>query len=221
MSTNTEDKRAERAVFERAVHDLKNPLAVVRASLEWLEVELAGREDVLDAVQDASMASDRLLTIVDDLDSLARLGDADLPLASHVAVTAIAHRVAERASVRLSRSRVTVQVVSAGDVELTGDPRLIERSLSALVDATARGAPGGACIELTVSRVVRASGPFVEMSVALRGSAERPGPPVTLDPLDASGLGVYAAQRIARAHRGSLVVVATTLLPRIVLSIPV
>ena len=46
-------------LLERAVHDLKNPLAVVRASLEWLEVELAGDDDALDAVRDATIASGR------------------------------------------------------------------------------------------------------------------------------------------------------------------
>ena len=34
-----------------------------------------GPEDALDAVRDANTASERLLTIVDDLDVLARLGD--------------------------------------------------------------------------------------------------------------------------------------------------
>lgn len=216
MSTDDPGKKPERAVFERAVHDLKNPLAVVRASLEWLEVELEGREDALDAIHDAAMASDRLLTIVDDLDSLARLDETDLRSLARFPVLALASRVANKCSARLARSSIAVEASGTEKLDVAGDQRLLERSLTALVDATARGASNGACIEIKVAKV-RAS---VEISVALRGAVDQGTPGLTLDPLDASGLGVYVAQRVAHAHRGRLTVVPTTMLPRIVVSVP-
>src|SRR5438128_1864870 len=74
-SSRRQDLARRRGLLERAVHDLRNPLAVVRASVEWLEVELAPPEDseALDALRDASAATLRALAILDDLEVLAGL----------------------------------------------------------------------------------------------------------------------------------------------------
>ena len=209
-------------VLERAVHDLKNPLAVVRASLEWLEVELAGREDVLDAVVDATAASNRLGTIIDDLDTLARLGKEGVAASDPVALDALVASVVDAAGERLGRrgmSAVVVHAGSSGAASTHGDLGLLDRALSALIDATTRGAPSGSCVEVTLGAA--AEGLPLEIGIALKGSAAIDDATVgSLDALESAGLGVYVAQRSIEAHGGTLEVIPTSLLPRIVVRLP-
>ena len=215
-------EKTERDFLGRAVHDLKNPLAVVRASLEWLQVELTDRPDALEAIGDATAASERLVVIVDDLDSLARL-NGDRPGGARFGVFPLVSTVVRQTGARLGRMGLSVKAIGNDATELVGDARLFERALTALVDATARGAASGSTIEVTVARVVTSSGakPAVEIAVAVRGAIDIGAPGLSLDPLDTSGLGVFVAQRVTEAHGGTLAVVPTTLLPRLVVRIPV
>jgi K+-sensing histidine kinase KdpD len=203
------DGRVE--VLERAVHDLKNPLAVVRASLEWLEMELQGREDMLDAIDDATAASNRLATIIDDLDTLARLGKEGVRIRDAVAIVPLVESVVSAAAERFTRRGLSAVTIAAGDMSTHGDPALLERSITALVDAAARGAPAGSRVEVTVEGG--------EIGFALAGS-EDAGGAATLDALESAGLGVYVALRAVEAHGGSLQVIPTTLLPRITVRLP-
>src|SRR3954452_9009844 len=116
-------KAGERELLEQAAHDLRNPLSVVRASLEWLEVELVDRDDALDAVRDARLAADRLLEIADDLDSLARLRSegGDPGLQAHVLlVPLVASVVASASSANLGRRGITVVSTANTPLEICG-----------------------------------------------------------------------------------------------------
>jgi K+-sensing histidine kinase KdpD len=214
------DGRVE--VLERAVHDLKNPLAVVRASLEWLEVELAGREDVLDAVLDATAASNRLSTIIDDLDTLARLGKSGIAASDPIAVATLVESVVAAATERLLRRAMTVVAITPQPLFTRGDLGLLDRSLSALIDATTRGAPPGACVEVTLRERAAGEGTLpIEIGIALHGTVAEDGAAAgSLDALESAGLGVYVALRAVEAHGGTLEVIPTSSLPRIVVSLP-
>lgn len=205
--------RAE--VLQRAVHDLKNPIAVVRASLEWLEVELAGREDALDAVRDGTLACVRLIRIVDDLEVLSRLhGDRPMERGS-IAVDAMLAAAAASAERRISRP-LTIETRSP-PLAITGDVALLDRAVEALVEACARGARSGSVIELSAQQVDA----VVEIVVAVRGAIDAIATETSLPALDSTGLGIYLALRVARAHGGTLGVVATDSAPRLVLRVPV
>jgi len=213
------DGRVE--VLERAVHDLKNPLAVVRASLEWLEVELAGREDMLDAVADATAASDRLATIIDDLDMLARLGKDGVAATDPIAVASLVESVVAASVARLARRSMSAVAVIVRPAFTRGDAGLLDRSLAALIDATTRGAPSGACVEIRLSERAAGEGLPIEIGIALRGSHPSSDAAVaSLDALESAGLGVYVALRAVEAHGGTLEVMATSSLPRIVVRLP-
>src|SRR5579883_2811172 len=93
-------------VLRRAAHDLKNPLAVVRASVEWLEGALdtiAGAggtemDDARDALRDAASAVVQMTRVVDDLSALARLaGD---PTSVAVALAPLAVEAVEACAER-------------------------------------------------------------------------------------------------------------------------
>jgi len=199
----------------RAVHDLKNPLAVVRATLEWLELEMTDRPDALDAVRDATIASTRLVAIVDDLQLLARLSEPGAVIAVPVVVGELLAMAVGRTEPRLATRRNTVAIVEApaADLQTVGDVELLLRALTALVEITARASRQGACIEVATSVVDGAC----HVAIGTRGDEPSDEP---LDPLSASGLTVFVAARIAEVSGGSLQTLATSGAPRMVLRLP-
>jgi signal transduction histidine kinase len=208
-----------RELLERTVHDLKNPLAVVRATLEWLEVEVADRRDILDAVHDAGAATGRMMTIVDDLDTLAHLEAGEAVAREPVDIVAIV-----ASGERFAARRVEVSSEAAGHVDMVGDAGLLSRSLEALVDACARGATSGACVELKARVVPRAEAQggreLIEIAVGLRGVGADAPPVASLAALSSGGLGVYLALRAIEAHGGSVLVVPTESVPRVIARLP-
>lgn len=219
-----ESKPCRRELLERTVHDLKNPLAVVRATLEWLEVELSDREDALDAVRDATSASERLVAIVEDLDTLSLLESGRRVRRDAVEISRVVAAVAASSNGRLASRQIQVALLAAVRIETTGDEALLFRTIQALVDTCARGAPSGACVEIEARVVPAAEGPpggeSVEIEVGLRG-CEAVGPAVaSIDDLACGGLGVYLALRVVEGHGGSLRVVPTASVPRVIASVP-
>jgi signal transduction histidine kinase len=192
-------------LLQRTVHDFKNPLAVVRSALEWLEVELEGRADALDAIRDAATAATRLLTIVDDLDALARLERTGAVTGSALDLVELVGLVTASAAARLAVRGLTLATTTPAAIASRGDADLLGRSLHALIDACARGAPAGACIEIRVSP-----------SGAEHSAAETS----SLDTLASGGLGLYLALEVARAHGGSLVVIPTATMPHALMRLP-
>jgi signal transduction histidine kinase len=223
-SSDEDDARHHGEVLERAAHDLKNPLAVVRSALEWLAVELEGREDALDAIRDATTAGDRLVAIVDDLDLLARLDRGAGVVGGTIDVTAIIGTATAAAASRFAERGISIVSTAPADVRIPGDSHLVARSLHALVDACARGAPSDASIEIHVRVTGAGARPeaaeHVEIEVGQVGTSACAPAASKLDGLASGGLGIYVAQRVARAHGGSLLMVPTATMPRVLMRLP-
>ena len=219
--SGAEDGSPRSEVLERTVHDLKNPLAVVRSALEWLEVELEGREDALDAVRDATTAATRLLAIVDDLDALARLERAGAIAGEAMELTSIIGQVTAAAAIRLAARGLSVTSSAPTALPTNGDAGLLGRAFHVLIDACARGAPSGTCIELRARLTggERSAG-AIEIEIGQHGTV--PAAPETdaLDALGSGGLGAYLALQVASAHGGSLVVLPTATMPRVLMRLP-
>ncbi len=208
-------------LLERAVHDLKNPLAVVRSALEWLEVELAGHEEALDAVRDATTATTRLVAIVDDLGTLARLAQAAPGLRAPMDLVAVIGHVTATAATRHGARGVTLVSSAPGALEIMGDAHLLARALEAIVDACVRAAPAGARIEIDVRVLPGEANPgVIEIEVGQHDMPATGPASSAIDQLASGGLGVYLALRIATAHGGSLSVIPTATMPRVVLRLP-
>jgi signal transduction histidine kinase len=214
-----------RELLQRALHDLKNPLSVVRASLEWLEVEIADREEALDAVRDASAATRRLMVIVDDLEVLVQLDRGRRIGSDSIDISALLGRVCASAGARLGARGISLVSTAPAALTTTGDADLITRSVEAMVDACERGARSGASLELDAraveERVVEGAvvDAHILIEVGLAGTAGTAAAPASLDAFASGGLGVFLAMRVAEAHGGTLVVVPTATLPRLILSL--
>lgn len=210
-------------LLERTLHDLKNPLAVVRATLEWLEIELRGRADALDAVHDASTAAGRLVSIVDEFGIVAQLETGGAVARESLDLRTIVEGVAASADARLASRRIAVAASVSGPLPMVGDEKLLARAIEAFVDVSARGSCSGSCIEVGAharpSRVEQGT-EMIELTVGLRGLQTEAAPIPSIDALSSGGLGVYLAQRVIEGHGGSVAVVPTSTVPRILMLVP-
>ena len=176
----------------RSLHDLRNPLSVVRASLEWLELELAEREAIMDAVRDASTATTRILTILEDLEMLSHL----------------------ESGAQLSRGVVDVGA-SIGRIAL------VQRAIEVLVEVCARATPPTGCVELDARIVdVDTDAGAVEITIGRRGAVAIKGRETSIEALASGGIGAYLALRVFEMHGGSLVVPMTTTGPQTIMRLP-
>jgi K+-sensing histidine kinase KdpD len=190
-----------RVLLERAVHDLKNPLAVVRATLEWLDAELGPRSgDVGEAVRDATDATSRLATIVEHLHAVARLTEPASMTPETVDLSELVEASVRAASARPSvRSRRITTELAEGTRVRTLDRQLVIEALAASFEAAARHAPADAVLRV---RVIDGQLPG-QVSIVM-GTDEEAGESQPGGTLPGSGLGLLFARACCEAHGGSL-----------------
>jgi signal transduction histidine kinase len=185
----------ERVFVADAGHELRTPLAILRAELELAQRPGRTREELMDAVRSAAEEADRLSALAEDLLVIARADDGQLPLRP---ATLRAGEV-----LRAVAARFPGRAAAAGeDVELRADPDRLQQALGNLVDNALRH--GGTHVELAAERV--------DGSVELHVRDDGPGfPPELLDAAfdrftrgarGGSGLGLAIVDLIARAHGG-------------------
>lgn len=213
MNVPDDQARAEREALRRAVHDTKNPLAVLRASLAWLEGELASKvgamADVMDALRDSTLATAKLTRIVEDLALLALVHDS--PSLSRVPVV-----LGPMIDAAVAGTAVQVKARPFDEARFTmnGDVVLMTRVIQATVDAVILGAAAGASLSVSAELDVASGG--LTIVAAADGDF---GPFTEHDSLLGTGLALHVASRIAHAHGGSLVVTRGALAPRVVVSV--
>jgi signal transduction histidine kinase len=148
-----------------AAHELRTPLAVLRARIDGLPPS-PGREALQRDV-------DRMARLVDQLLAVARLEARQVDLADGVDLVAVARdTVARLFPLALSAGRTLALTAPDGPVPVRGDAFALEDALRNLIDNALRHGPPGETVDVTVG----ASPPVLE--VADRG----PGVPAALRP---------------------------------------
>ena len=142
----------ERAFVADAGHELRTPLAILRAELELAARPGRTPESLRAAVQHAAEETDRLIGLAEDLLLLARadsgqqfLSPRPFRLAEVVAAAArgATHRAADRA--------VRVDVRCPADLGVRADPGRVRQAVDNLLDNAVRHAPDGSLVEVVVS----------------------------------------------------------------------
>jgi two-component system sensor histidine kinase TctE len=205
------DAFAARDVFiANAAHQLRNPIAAIRAQAEAAEAAPEGADlrarvaDVAEAARRTSRLTQQLLSLEKARGRLAVLGAQTIDLARLVAEVL---RVKAPAALRRG---VEVSLELEGDPRpLTGDPLLIGEALENLLDNALRyGCDQGGAIRVLVA--------FEDRLIRLAVEDDGPGVPADQrervferfqrgveDSIDGCGLGLAIVREIAERHGGT------------------
>jgi two-component system sensor histidine kinase MprB len=194
---------AQRHLVADASHELRTPIASLRANIQTLEhaerLPPAERESLrADIVQEL----DELTALVADIVELAR-GSKPGELVDDVRLDEIVEEVAARGRAR-AQNGVAIAVTTEPTV-VRGEPERIQRAISNLVDNALKWSPESATIEIEQSggRVsVRDHGPGFD-EADLPHVFERFYRAGSARALPGSGLGLAIVRQAAEAHGGS------------------
>jgi signal transduction histidine kinase len=200
--------RAQRMFVEDASHELRNPLAVIHASLD---VALATPDDVealRSAAEVSRRAADRMAGTVEDLVSFVR-NEAIDRTRGPVELGALVAETAEEFRALADERGITLVVDAGPDLVLTADHDALKRALANLLANALRIAPAGTAVWAGAGRTAgwlwlgvrdfgRGIAPEDQPLVFRR--AWRDGRPAT--PGGGEGIGLALVRQIAEAHRG-------------------
>jgi two-component system sensor histidine kinase MprB len=194
---------AQRQLVADASHELRTPIASLRANIQTLgeadRLPLSEREALR---ADVVAELDELTALVADVVELAR-GTAPGELTDEVRLDEIVAAVVDRARTRTA-GRLDFDVRTEPTV-VRGDPGRINRAVSNLVDNAVKWSPPGRAVELSLAEgalTVRDHGPgfddrdlprVFERFYRADGARGLPG----------SGLGLAIVRQAAEAHGGS------------------
>jgi two-component system OmpR family sensor kinase len=198
----------ERGFVAEAGHELRTPLALLRAELDFALHHAETPEERSEALRTASDETDRLVQLAGDLLLIASADQGQLALRTEPmpAVDVLAS-VRNRFGWRAAAARRALVVDAPGELALVADRLRLEQALSNLVENALRHAAG----TVTLHAAGRGAG------VELRVGDEGPGFPADVLPrafqrfsrgsesrtTGGAGLGLAIVDTIARAHGGS------------------
>ena len=223
MLDRLQDSQAtQRRFVADASHELRSPLAAIRATVE-VGLEHPGSQPWDDAAPEVLAETDRLSRLVDDLLLLARSDEIESPQDHHdVDLDDImmieAHRLA-----RLGHIDVSVDVAPA---RVAGDRQQLERLVRNLCDNAVRYATSSVALSVGIDGawavlVVQDDGPGVPVGDRDRVFDRF----VRLDPArdrlsGGAGLGLAIVSEVARAHGGTAAVENSASGARFVVRLP-
>ena len=201
----------ERGFVADAGHELRTPLATLRAELELAGRPGRERDELVDAVTSAAGETDRLIRLAEDLLTLARADGTDGFLRVRSVDLAEVTASAARAASALGDLRdVDVVVEAPPHLEADVDPDRLRQALDNLLANAVRHSPEHGVVTLTVARH--------EGRVVFSVADDGPGFPGEFLPHaferfrradtararseGGSGLGLAIVETIARAHDG-------------------
>jgi signal transduction histidine kinase len=205
----------ERGFVADAGHELRTPLAILRAELELAARPGRSRDALAEAISHAGQETDRLIRLAEDLLLLARADNQQPFLRPEpLSLPALLGVAARRGGAGAADRAVTITVHSPADLIVEADPDRLRQAVDNLLDNAIRHAPRGSVVDVT------ASSPrpeVVTIEVADRG----PGFPPEFLPHaferfrraeaartrdgGGTGLGLSIVHAIAQAHGGHAV----------------
>ena len=167
---------AERRFVASASHELRTPVAVVRASAEILQRESLVAPDGQRLVEDIVSESDRLGRLVGDLLALASADAGAIVVKSQpIEMRSFVAELARRADTIATERGVSIAVVQDGagtaDRELlvSADPDRMTQLLLIFIDNAIDHSPAGGTVRLVVAPTSDGNKPQVSISVADQG----------------------------------------------------
>lgn len=197
----------ERAFVADASHELRSPLAILRAELDVALMGESSPEELRAAVASAAEETDRLSALAEDLLTLAQADQGNLPIQREpVDLRETLERVGQRFAQPARVAGAVIETRAARGARVKADPRRLEQALGNLLENALRhGAHTvvlqaerhGKQLELHVSDDGPGFPPaFLEVAFERFTRADRP------RTIPGAGLGLSIVRSIARAHGG-------------------
>lgn len=193
-------------------HDLRTPLAELRAQLEELTRVRLSREGMMEGIHEAVADIDRVIGI---FNALLRLVEIDSGVRRsgfrHVDLAEIATEVAELYGPLIEDKKSEFDVNVGDGLAVNGDPHLLAQAVGNLVDNAVKYTP---CLGAVCLRIERCNDTEIEIVVADSGPgiADADKPRVTErfyrcgagGETAGTGLGLSLVEAVARLHDGRL-----------------
>lgn len=202
--------RARQAFLAGVGHDLRTPLAALRAAVEALEDGLAPDPARYFAAMHHNLAA--LRSLVEDLFLLARIEAGFDFRRSAVDLAEVADEAVEALSPTARERRVTLRLRAEGPVVAVGGSPELSRAVRNLLDNAIRCAPAGSEVVVEVSsssdgpllRVLDEGDGFTaDLRAVLAGEYARDAP-VEGRTAGGTGLGLVIAKGLVEAHGGNI-----------------
>ncbi|RIV41594.1 sensor histidine kinase [Micromonospora radicis] len=144
--------RAQRQLIDDASHELRSPLAIIRANLDAsLTAPDASEQERVAAVATVDRATTRMSRLVEDLLATARR-DADSTADTDVDLSTVAQEAGEDFTPLAAGRGLRLRYALGANLVLVGDPDALRRAVGNLLSNAVRLSPLGGAVEVATGR---------------------------------------------------------------------
>jgi signal transduction histidine kinase len=145
-----EQELARREFLTNIAHELRTPLMAASGFLQLMQKGLITPEKMSGALETVTRNIQQITTLVNDIMFLQEM-DLILPKFQSVNMISIAQEIAEKYQDKAAANLLTIQVNADPKLpKVSGDPKSLERALTALVDNAIKFSPDGGLVDINM-----------------------------------------------------------------------
>ncbi len=143
-----EQELARREFLTNIAHELRTPLMAAGGFLQLMQKGLITTEKMVSAIETVARNIQQITTLVNDIMFLQEM-DLILPKFQAVNLVPIANEITEKYQDKAAANLLTLHVEAPPNLpNVSGDPKSLERALTALVDNAIKFSPDGGRVEI-------------------------------------------------------------------------